>query len=69
MDYIWLAVLVTAIWVYFDSKSIGARKGQLKGLANLSPGGWFIVTLLLWIVAFPLYLANRGELKRLNGKM
>jgi hypothetical protein len=69
MDYLWLVVLVTAIWVYSDARSIGVKKGQLKGFADLGPAGWFIATLLLWIVAFPLYLAKRGTLKRINGRL
>jgi hypothetical protein len=32
----------------------------------MSPGGWFAVSLLLWIIGLPLYLSKRGELQRLN---
>jgi hypothetical protein len=58
-----LVVLLSSIWVFVDAKRIGARKGLLKGLADLSSGGWLVSSLLLWIVAFPLYLASRGKIK------
>jgi hypothetical protein len=64
--FVVLIVLATSIWVYFDAKAIGIKKGQLKGIADMSPGGWFAVTLFLWIIGFPLYLSKRGDFKRLN---
>jgi len=39
-------------WVYADARNLGVKKGLVKGLANMSPMGWFIACLLLWIVAF-----------------
>jgi len=65
---VFLIVLGTSIWVYFDANSIGVRKGQLKGVCDMEPGGWAFVCLLVWIVGFPVYLAKRAELKRINGK-
>ena len=65
-DLLLLFIIGSAIWVYFDSKSIGVKKGQLTGLVNLSPLGWFFVTLLLWIIGFPAYIANRRKLKEIN---
>jgi hypothetical protein len=65
-DLILLIVIGSSIWVYFDAKSIGVKKGQVAGLANMSPGGWFFVTLFLWIIGFPLYLSKRGDFKRAN---
>jgi len=67
-ELIWLIIIGTAIWVYFDAKAIGVKKGQVAGLANMGPGMWFFATLLLWIVGFPLYLANRGKFKTINSK-
>jgi len=61
-----LIVIVTSIWVFFDAKKIGVKKGQMKGVCNMGPGGWLIVCLLLWIIGFPLYLIKRPELKRIN---
>lgn len=63
---IFILVIGTSVWVLFDAKTIGVRKGQLKGLADLGPWGWFFGCLLLWILGFPLYLAKRPELKRIN---
>jgi hypothetical protein len=64
MELLWIVVFGTSLWVYLDAKSIGARKGDLSGFFNLGPAGWFWVSLLLWIVGFPAYLAKRGQLKR-----
>jgi hypothetical protein len=63
-----IIVLATSIWVLVDAKTIGVKKGQISGVANMGPGGWFFVCLLLWIVGFPFYLAKRGEFKKINGK-
>jgi hypothetical protein len=66
MDIFILIVIGSAIWVYFDAKTIGVKKGQMTGLADLSPIGWFLTSLGLWIIAFPLYLAKRPEYKKIN---
>lgn len=57
---IWLA---TSIWVGFDARSIGAERGLLPGIANMGPLGWFLSSILLWVVAFPLYLVSRSKIK------
>ncbi len=64
----WITILVlgSSGWVYGDAKNIGVKKGQVKGLANMSPTGWFVACLLLWVVAFPFYLIKRPVLKRAN---
>jgi hypothetical protein len=61
-----LCFLGSAVWVLFDAKKIGVEKGQIDGLGDLSPSEWFFACLLLWIVAFPLYLSKRGELLRIQ---
>lgn len=61
--YLWLIILGSAIWVLFDAKSIGVKKGLIPGMGNTGPWGWFFVTLLLWIVGFPMYLYYRGKFK------
>lgn len=69
MDVIILLIVIgTSIWVLVDAKTIGVKKGQLKGIVDMGPWGWFFVCLLLWIVGFPVYLAKRGEYKRINEK-
>lgn len=61
-------VIGSSIWVYFDAKTIGVKKGQIDGLLNMGPVGWFFITLLLWIVGFPAWLATRGKYKEINSK-
>ena len=69
MGYLlFLVVIGSSIWVVADAKSIGIRKGQIKGFSDLGPWGWFFACLLLWIVGFPLYLVQRSEYKRINKK-
>jgi hypothetical protein len=63
---VFLVVIGTSIWVLVDAKSIGVKKGQIKGMGNMGPGGWFFVCLLLWIIGFPFYLAKRNEFKLAN---
>lgn len=60
---IFLVVVLSSIWVYYDATSnkIGKIKG-IKGMFNMSAGGWCLVTLLLWIVGFPSYLIKRKAL-------
>lgn len=67
--FISLIILGTSVWIFFDAKSIGVKKGQVKGLADLGPGGWLVGSLLLWIIVFPMYLFKRGEFKRINQKL
>jgi hypothetical protein len=67
MDLVLLVVILgTSVWVFFDARAIGVRKGQVKGLANMGPWGWLLVCLFLWIIGFPAYLAMRGKFKKLN---
>lgn len=60
---LWGIIIISAIFVYWDAKRNNIHKIQgEKSILNISAGGWFWVTLLLWIVAFPLYLINRKKL-------
>lgn len=69
MEALFLVLVIgTSIWVYLDAQSLGVRKGQLKGLFDLSPIGWFLGSLCLWIIAFPAYLVKRNEYKALKDK-
>lgn len=60
---VWLIIIGTSIWVAIDASNIGARKGLVKGVANMGPAGWFFCCLLIWIIGFPVYLAKRPEIK------
>jgi hypothetical protein len=64
--FVGFLILGTSVWVLQDSQAIGVRKGQVRGLADMGPWGWFWTCLLMWMIAFPLYLAKRGEFKRIN---
>jgi len=55
-----LVIIGSALWVYADAKYIGVRKGIVSGLGDMSPLGWLIATVGIWIVAFPTYLYFRG---------
>lgn len=68
MNIITIIVIATSIWVLIDAQTIGVKKGQIQGMGNMGPISWFLACLLIWIVAFPFYLAKRGEFKRINGK-
>jgi len=59
-----MAILVvgSSIWVGIDAWSIGARKGLVPGIVDLGHVGWFFACLGIWVLAFPLYLANRGDI-------
>jgi hypothetical protein len=59
-----LLIGLTALWVLIDAKSIGVRKGLITGMGNMGPWAWFFGCLVIWIIAFPLYLAKRGDFKR-----
>lgn len=65
---IWVVVIATSLWVLIDAKTIGVKKGQIKGMGNMGPWSWFFACLLLWIIGFPFYLAKRGEFKRINAE-
>jgi hypothetical protein len=67
-DIFWIVIIATSIWVLVDAKTIGVKKGQIQGMGNIGPWGWFFVCLLILIGGFPFYLAKRSEFKRINGK-
>ena len=56
-------IAFSAVWVYFDAtkNKIGKIPDE-KGIFNMSAGAWAIVTLFLWIIAFPSYLIKRNSL-------
>lgn len=64
MGVVFIIVCACAIWVLFDAKRIGAERGLVRGFGDLSPIGWAVATLGLWIVAFPAYLIYRPRIRR-----
>src|SRR5438128_6804904 len=53
-----LVVVGTTIWVGIDA---GGRDWSQASAEARSAGGWVLLCLLLWIVFFPMYLAQRGR--------
>lgn len=68
-ELILIVVVVSSIWVLVDAKTIGVKKGQIRGLGNLGAWGWSFVCLLFWVVGFPFYLAKRSAFKRINSQV
>lgn len=63
-----LLVVLMGVLVFADAWNAGIRKVPGKStFLNLSPMAWSICVEGLFIVAFPLYLANRGKLKTSDG--
>ena len=61
-DLLAMSVLFgSSLWVLFDSRNIGIKKGTTKGFLDMGPTGWFLACLLCWIAAFPAYLVKRRE--------
>lgn len=54
--------VVLAIFVLYDAKKIGIRKGLVTGFGNLSAWGWFWLTSILGIIGFGIYWYRRSEL-------
>ncbi len=51
-----LIVIGTSIAVLLDAKKIGLRSKMLPGVLGSGPWGWFLGSLFVWIIVFPLYL-------------
>ena len=66
-NVIFFTVIFTSILVLHDARAIGVRKGQIQGLGDMGPWGWFFTCLFFWIVGFPFYLFKRREYMRING--
>lgn len=63
--FVMLVVLASAAWVYFDATSIGATYRKERPF-NYPPVVWAALVFLLWIIALPVYLMNRDDIRRLN---
>ena len=55
----YLFILTTSIAVYMDAQQRGISKAT--PLEGMGPGGWFLMSLLLWILVLPIYMARRGN--------
>lgn len=56
----WTVVIGTSIWMGFDSAQRRISTGD-HAYSVGSSVGWFLFGLLLWIVAFPVYLFKRSK--------
>jgi len=64
-----IVVVVSAIWVAVDAHNLGVKRGCLGGsFVDSGVAAWFFVTLLLWIIGFPLYLVTRPKYVALHGR-
>ena len=61
-----LVIIVSSIWVFWDTFYIGVKKKQIEGFGKMGNIEWFVACLTLWILAFPLYLIKRREYKKVN---
>lgn len=69
MSYVAVGLLfVCVVWVYWDAKKLNAIAKQQAVNIDLQPWFWAILTLVLWIGFFPLYLLNRTRAIRLLNK-
>lgn len=57
-------VLVIALVVYFDARSIGSDQGRHPNLIDTQPVLWAVGIFLLCILALPSYLFMRGRYQR-----
>lgn len=61
--------VITGIFTFIDAWKAGIYKNKKsKSFINISPMGWGIVMQGLLIVAYPLYLATRNNLKTQEGE-
>jgi hypothetical protein len=58
-----LAVIASAIWVYFDMQKIGMEDENTKDalIGKRLAWRWAAGVLLLWLIFFPYYLIKRNE--------
>ncbi len=69
MNYVAVFLLfVCVVWVYWDAKKLNAIAEQQAVNIDLQPWFWALLTLVLWIGFFPLYLLNRMRAIRLLNK-
>jgi len=51
-----------SLWVYIDASGHKIGRTPQGGLFNIGAGWWGVLSFLLWIVIFPLYLIKRKKL-------
>ncbi len=53
-------------WVFFDAMALKTGRGQVAGMVNMPPWAWALSFFLFWLIAFPIYLATRPEIIKVN---
>lgn len=61
-DTTWVMVIITSLWVAFDSRKIDIQKYNTNLAHHYA--ALFFMCLLVWIVAFPWYLIVRDKIKK-----
>src|SRR5438094_846439 len=55
------SVVGSTIWVGIDAAAYRDRYAATKGPAQMTPAAWVWTCLLLWLIAFPIYLVRRRQ--------
>jgi hypothetical protein len=59
---------LVGIFTFLDAWNSGIYKDpDKKSLTNISPMGWGISMMLIWFIAYPIYLFKRKKLKTKDG--
>ncbi len=62
-----LYAILSGVFVYIDAKNINAGTEKGHGILNdISPSKWVLFVILLWVIAYLLYLYKRHEIFYLN---
>jgi hypothetical protein len=64
--YLLLLWFGSSLWVFFDAKKIGAKKGLVRGSLDGGPGQWFTLSLVCPVLGFLMYLSFRSKIKKIN---
>lgn len=62
MEIVLLLVAGSSLWMAIDSSHLGGYRSGASGVAGTHPLMWFLAGVLLWIVAFPVYLSARPRM-------
>jgi len=63
MINVFMVYTVSVFLVFFDARRIGAGRGESRSIwKKISPAWWLVLMVVLWIVAFPVYLLRRHEI-------
>ena len=55
-----------SLWIYIDASRHKIGKTPKGGFLNMGAGWWGVLSFLIWIIIFPLYLIKREKLIALS---